>query len=140
MIGDWIKTSDNANWSEDARGIICRITNLDDNYITATDTNNFKCLYGSSINFEPILLTKEILEKNGWEHCKVETCKSLWEYRGLHLHHVMIKRSNGRWVANIDGRKIEVGCESSYLRINIYYVHQLQNAIKLCEWDKTIEL
>ena len=82
----------------------------------------------------PISLTSEILEKNGWIQCKYETCESLYEYKGLHLRHTMIKRSNGRWVANVDGivEKFPDEYTYSFLRINVFYVHELQHALRLC--------
>ena len=83
---------------------------------------------------KPIPLTSEILEKNGWIQCKHETCKSLYEYKGLHLRHTMIKRSNGRWVANVNGdvEKFPDEYTYSFLRINVFYVHELQHALRLC--------
>lgn len=83
---------------------------------------------------EPIPLTSEILEKNGWIQNKYSTCENLYEYKGHHLHHAMIKRSNGRWVANVDGQIANFNCDydHSYLRINIHYVHELQHALRLC--------
>ena len=84
--------------------------------------------------FNPIPLTPEILEKNGWIQCKYKTCKSLYEYKGLHLRHTMIKRSNGRWVANVGGNveKFPDEYTHSFLRINVFYVHELQHALRLC--------
>ena len=85
-------------------------------------------------NFSPIPLTPEILEKNGWIQSKYSTCKNLYEYKGHHLYHAMIKRSNGRWVANVDGQIAKFNCDydHSYLRINIHYIHELQHALRLC--------
>lgn len=88
--------------------------------------------------FGPVPLTPEILEKNGWIQCKYETCKSLYEYKGLHLRHTMIKRSNGRWVAEVDGivEKFPDEYTHSFLRINVFYVHELQHALRLCGLDE----
>ena len=90
--------------------------------------------YSRDFQVKPITLTPEILEKNGWIQCKYETCKSLYEYKGLHLRHTMIKRSNGRWVANVDGivEKFPDEYMHSFLRINVFYVHELQHALHLC--------
>lgn len=92
-------------------------------------------IFGDNEGYEPqpIPLTPEILEKNGWIQCKYETCKSLYEYKGLHLRHTMIKRSNGRWVANVDGicEKFPDEYAHSSLRINVFYVHELQHALRL---------
>lgn len=88
---------------------------------------------------EGVPLTPEILEKNGWEQCKYETCKSLYEYQGIHLHFFMIKRGNGRWVMNVNG-KSEPRYEPSHIRLNIFYVHELQQALRFCDIKKEIVL
>ena len=90
---------------------------------------------------EPIPLTPEIFEKNGWIQCKYKTCKSLYEYKGLHLRHTMIKRSNGRWVANVEGivEKFPDEYTHSFLRINVFYVHQLQQTLRLCGLNELAE-
>ena len=90
---------------------------------------------------EPIPLTSEIFEKNGWIQCKYKTCKSLYEYKGLHLRHTMIKRSNGRWVANVEGivEKFPDEYTHSFLRINVFYVHQLQQTLRLCGLNELAE-
>ena len=144
MIGDWIKTSNNANWSEDLRGIICRITNLGDNYIAATDINNLKSLYGSSVNFEPIPLTKEILEKNGFK--LKEGCTSAWKwYNGETSIYVSGNHTcpiGQTLTIYISGGTVGAAF-SSHLAISdlkIRGVHELQHALKLCGIDKEIEL
>ena len=128
MVGDWCRSG---------HGIPMQITNVGEDYAYATFEGN----EGDPWEFDdkdeqpqPIPLTPEILEKNGWVQCKYETCESLYEYKGLHLRHTMIKRSNGRWVANVDGivEKFPDECTHSSLRINVFYVHELQHALRLC--------
>lgn len=73
---------------------------------------------------EPIKLTKEILEKNGfvWNDLPFLQC---WEQYGIMLH--------------ISGNGYEIICgENISLKIN--YLHQLQHLFRLCEIDKEIEL
>ena len=107
------------------------LSQIPDTYVLHTWTAND---YSRDFKVKPIPLTHEILEKNGWIQCKYETCKSLYEYKGLHLRHTMIKRSNGRWVANVDGivEKFSDEYMHSFLRINVFYVHELQHALHLC--------
>ena len=128
MVGDWCC---------DKHGFPMQITNVGDDYAYATFEGN----EGDPWEFDdkddqpkPIPLTSEILEKNGWILCKYETCKSLYEYKGLHLRYTMIKRSNGRWVANVDGNVEKFLDEyiHSFLRINVFYIHELQHALRLC--------
>ena len=132
MVGDWCC---------DQHGFPMQITNVGDDYAYATFEGN----EGDPWEFDdkddqpqPIPLTPEIFEKNGWIQCKYETCKSLYEYKGLHLRHTMIKRSNGRWVANVEGivEKFPDEYTHSFLRINVFYVHELQHALRLCGLDE----
>lgn len=107
------------------------LSQIPDTHVLHTWTAND---YSRDIQVKPIPLTSEILEKNGWIQSKYKTCKSLYEYKGLHLRHTMIKRSNGRWVANVDGivEKFPDEYTHSFLRINVFYVHELQHALRLC--------
>ena len=120
MIGDWVY----------CYGKPTKITILTNADIIATEI-------GDGV-ITPIPLASEILEKNGWIQSRYETCKSVYEYKGLHLRHTMIKRSNGRWVANIDGiiEKFSDEYIHSFLRINVFYVHELQHALRLCRLDE----
>ena len=124
------------DWITDNNGFPMQITTVGDDYAYATFEGN----EGDPWEFDdkddqpqPISLTSEILEKNGWIQCKYETCKSLYEYKGLHLRHTMIKRSNGRWVANVDGivEKFPDEYTHSFLRINVFYVHELQHVLRI---------
>ena len=126
MIGDWVgRVFDDKRIIEDYRQV--------DWIRTGEIGMRYQKVWAIGC-IEPIPLTSEILEKNGWIQCKYETCKSLYEYKGLHLRHTMIKRSNGRWVANVDGivEKFPDEYTHSYLRINVFYVHELQHALRLC--------
>ena len=120
MIGDWVY----------CYGKPTKITILTNADIIATEI-------GDGV-ITPIPLASEILEKNGWIQSRYEICKSVYEYKGLHLRHTMIKRSNGRWVANVDGivEKFSDEYMHSFLRINVFYVHELQHALRLCGLDK----
>ena len=73
---------------------------------------------------EPIPLTPEILEKNGFafNNLPIEQC---WQQYGLHLY--------------LSGHGYAINCgENVSLRID--YVHQLQHALRLCGIENEIEL
>ena len=127
MIGDWVKIKGHLDYDKVQE--IAKDENMQWYVSFACSATLFR-----AYEFEPIPLTPEILEKNGWIQCKYETCKSLYEYKGLHLRHTMIKRSNGRWVANVEGivEKFPDEYTHSFLRINVFYVHELQHALRLC--------
>lgn len=127
MIGDWVKTNQCYSRIAELRGI---------EGIKFED----KFGYGFTPEVEPIPLTAEILEKNGWRNVvsddetpimQIETrCDAFW------------------W----DSKKCECGCERSvcdngeeciektFFCKGIYYVHELQHALRLCGIDKTIEI
>ena len=127
MVGDWCC---------DRHGFPMQITNVGEDYAYATFEGN----EGDPWEFDdkddqphPIPLTSEILEKNGWIQCKYETCKSLYKYKGLNLRNTITKRSNGSWVANVDVN-VQKSLDEyiySFLRINVFYVHELQQALRI---------
>lgn len=127
MIGDWVKIKGHLDYDKVQE--IARDESMQWYISFACSATLFR-----AYEFEPVPLTPEILEKNGWIQCKYETCKSLYEYKGLYLRHTMIKRSNSRWVANVDGivEKFPDEYTHSFLRINVFYVHELQHALRLC--------
>lgn len=130
MIGDWVSYTEYEYYRK-VSSIDPLMERVGLGYI---DLNTFPSYdYCDIHDVNPIPLTPEILEKNGWKQSKYETCSGLYEYKGEHLSHLMVKRSNGRWVAIVDGQdNVEETYDASYLRINIFYVHELQHALRLC--------
>lgn len=125
MIGDWVFT----------RGNIEQVTSIYDGYICTEHYEDSHDYY-----FEPIPLTPEILEKNGFvetDAVVVGARKMIWESEG------------GRTEITIwmdDTMQMDI-------RKNIYYedevwytlpfactVHELQHALRLCGIDKEIVL
>ena len=76
---------------------------------------------------EPIPLTPEILEKNGFIHY---TDFYMWKEESLEPIHLDNYDEDG-WRSRINCDNIPCECK---------YVHQLQHALKLCGINKTIEL
>lgn len=76
------------------------------------------------IDIEPIPLTPEILEKNGFEE--------FYGWRILDIDAIEI-----RWTGTI----LEISGELGNMELpNVQYVHQLQHAFRLCGISKEIEL
>ena len=90
------------------------------------------CIYTEDNGYEyneiePIPLTKEILEKNGWK--KLETAY-WWRGGGIPILLDMYDERYG-WCLSIERNHIPFDCK---------YVHQLQQAMSLCGITKEIEL
>ena len=91
-----------------------------------------------SDNIEPIPLTPEILEKNGFE--KNELIESYNHYCGMD-NRVSLNddfyyiNSRNTWYVHVDSEDYSTiaGCE-------LTYVHELQHLLRLCKIDKEIEL
>lgn len=140
MIGDWIvlKSVDYADGviryvEEKKRVHVDILSRLEKQETKVVRDDN---IY--SIQVEPIELTIEILQKNGFEldggsiwaaHCPED--KNFDLEISEHYHDDGEKTQGGfYWTINC--------CEYDIIRLR--YVHELQHAMKLCGIDKTIEL
>ena len=83
---------------------------------------------------EPVPLTPEILERNGFrEYAKdayAFSCHKQMAGDGFELQSVVIRNM----------KALEVSTADADLRTSMKYVHQLQHALRLCGIDKKIEL
>ena len=112
------------DWITDGHGLPMQITNVGDDYAYATFEGN----EGDPWEFDdkdeqpqPIPLTTEILEKNGWARTGIFfTEKRIDE--NTHL----------RW-ADICGSVLSQG---NYYMCDCKYVHTLQHALRLCGLDE----
>ena len=111
MIGDWVRIKEHLDYDK------VREIALDEKmqwYISFACSMTLFRAY----EFEPVPITREILEKNGWE------CKG--DY--------MIKRVGEDtlyWVENLDCGLYK----NKYNMCTCKYVHQLQHAFRLCGFD-----
>ncbi len=92
---------------------------------------------------EPIPLTPEILEKNGWQHdpslqramvnCNYQPGNYIgmeWDSK-YHCLDIKIRNRERLYPYNIPELRLIIPCD---------YVHELQHCLKLCGIDKTIVL
>lgn len=108
MIGDWYY------WESEGK-----------KYPLQVNRETFALFDEDIANFEPILITSEILEKNGYK-------------RGLLIHEYKI--SDGLHY-DLEGGFLLSGYEyGTVLEIKCNYVHELQHALKLCKIEKEIIL
>ena len=135
MIGDWVYNKHH--------GKNIRLTPYD--FFTHTH-NEFgeqglapyaKPTFGSDL--EPIPLTPEILEKNGFSH------NEIWHnsFIDIEICHIDIQFGYGGKVDNIRIRENRKGSVIPSEQNNIYlahieYVHQLQHAMRICGIEKEI--
>lgn len=121
MIGDWVEVIDSDHLK------YVKVRNILDISIVTE-----RCEYESEvinlINIKPILLTAEILEKNGWEKSSITDYKWSALYEGNRLPD-MWEDTNKHYLMVI-----------GLIDVNINYIHELQHALKQYKIDKQIEL
>lgn len=93
------------------------------------DSVTIDCFPCSYDRLEPIPLTKEILEKNGWED--FDGGRGLFKEDKDYLLELSVD-PNGKVWRTING--------AEYIIFEIKWVHQLQNALKVCGIEKEIAL
>ena len=128
-IGDWVM---NLYANKPSRVIGLR-TMFQDTYeiIAVSDDTQYMLIEDNKElhNFEPIPLTPEILEKNGFEELKDKSWVG-------HNHHCHIQQHRSSWtlLANKRGFYRTIRFEG------LEFVHQLQNALRLAGVGKEIEV
>ena len=136
MIGDWVHIhKENMCYDADYR-----ITGIEEKYIWCGSE------YFSIEDVQPIFLTPEILEKNGFERCVSSIVRSSTAA-------IPICNSNQFCCKDCERLRIidrgiwhfslitpVIGDTKQYEIHEIKYVHTLQHALKPCGIDKTIEL
>ena len=111
------------DWITDGHGFPMQITNVGDDYAYATFEGNEGDPWEFSDKDEqpqPILLTPEILEKNGWE------CN------GIFMEKRIGENTQLSWT-DICGAVLSQG---RYYMCDCNYVHTLQHALRLCGFDE----
>ena len=128
-IGDWVSV---LNYHWDGRPYTGQIDGIIKKHGT------YYLQFGSALSAEidrcePIPITPEILEKNGWELLCDSYCMQIhiqmagdgYEMQDITIHRMKV---------------LEVRTSTSTLLMPIKYVHELQHALRLCGIEKTIEL
>lgn len=112
------------DWITDGHGFPMQITNVGDDYAYATFEGN----EGDPWEFDdkdeqphPILLTPEILEKNGWERT------------GIFFTEKKIDENTHLSWSDIYG---SVLYQNDYYMCDCKYVHNLQHALRLCGFNE----
>lgn len=116
MIGDWVMTPDGPN----------QVYKILDNEIWVGDFKASARLFEG--DFQPIPLTPEILEKNGFRKL-VTYCTEKWVCDNLRLN---VYGSGETWRFCADTNRNENSV------IYVHFIHELQHALRLCGIEKEI--
>ena len=126
MVGDWVRVP-----RLNKNGKVYRVD------CANGEGNGFVAVLGGDFHendIEPVLLTPEILRKNGFGFTKSDFTDSVWNgwwiYKGLELATACLNRDE-EWPCFINIYDSNIKCE---------YVHQLQHALKIAKIEKEIEI
>ena len=133
MLGDWVSYSEHTIeqlMSFMASSIRGRKSFEIPKYLKVTKT-----MFRTSYQFEPILITDDILSKNGFTLRLDEWY--LEDFDG-YKNHVWIYPS---YLSDDDDMLlVDMSNDDNSIMIEIKYVHELQHALKLCKIEKEIIL
>lgn len=131
MIGDWIKIKGHLDYDKVQE--IARDENMQWYISFACSATLFR-----AYEFEPISLTPEILEKNGFEMFKYDGWVHYYRIFGNSaipfVLHSMIGGEMLSQEVDIFSTSTDTNCG-----IEINYVHELQHALRLCGLNKLAE-
>ena len=113
MIGDWVRIKGHLDYDKVQE--IARDENMQWYISFACSATLFR-----AYQFEPVLLTPEILEKNGWER------------NGIFMEKKIDENTHLSWT-DICGSVLSQG---NYYMCDCNYVHTLQHALRLCGGDE----
>ena len=150
MIGDWveIKTYGISDKYERTEAYIyVKVAGIDSGFITVEYNNDIKEQYRICENteIEPIPLTAEILEKNGWVRTKYSYGRDCMEIHGADElpEGVDNTLSMARWSIDKNYQYHFLGLYmwvGSVMQHDVHYVHQLQHAFRIFGIEKEIIL
>jgi hypothetical protein len=124
-IGDWVRVDDFD------KVLIKRVSAIDGtrNQIGIIKNNRSGIYWYYDDEFEPIPLTPEILEKNGFEKLKDKSWVG-------HNHHCDIQQHGSSWTLLSNKR----GFYRTICFESLEFVHELQHALRLADVRKEIEV
>ena len=126
QISDWIADNNGFRW---------QIIGVGDDYATYEDNEGDPCQFDDKDDQpEPIPLTPEILEKNGWlnsPYSRLSLQDGKWLEFYWHEH-----RLQEYWEGIDEWQNHTKQLELIFKTENIIYVHQLQHALRICGLDE----
>lgn len=132
-IGDWVNV---LNYHWDGRPYTGQVNGITKKHGT------YYLQFGSALSAEidrcePIPITKEILEKNGFSgemYAIFKIDEHVWLEYYYHEHRL------SRWWRGIDEWNNHAEVSEVSFECHCHYIHELQHALRLCGISKTIDL
>lgn len=128
-----IKELSIGNWIQNTNGNIGKVIGITEQGLVVMRYHENSICYSEPSMLNPISITPEILEKNGFVN--VLYVDGVWGDDNSYFIHTSSGFDAGTWETHIEPTE-GIGDFGGKLK----YVHQLQNALTLCGIDKEIKL
>ena len=139
MIGDWLFAI-----GDDGKKHICRANDIKQDLVNNTEDFSVD-FFGTDFdpvwpdimfNVEPIPLTPEILEKNGFYKDELTRHTSQWILNDDYYDIIVYKVSDSIWCIEYDNTEANLPTRRNL----VCFVHELQHRIKMFGVEKSFEL
>ena len=127
-VGDWVRYG----------GIDYQVKSIDGAFERVTLIGHKEQRDESIYALHPILITAEILEKNGWSNDGMYAILRIDEHR--HLEYYYHEHRLRKWYCGVDEWQNHAKVTYITFAVHCYFVHQLQHALRLAGLDKEINL
>ena len=127
-VGDWVRYG----------GIDYQVKSIDGAFERVTLIGNKEQRDESIYALHPILITAEILEKNGWSNDGMYAFLRIDEHR--HLEYYYHEHRLRKYYCGVDEWQNHTKVNDITFAAHCYSVHQLQHALRLAGVEKEINL
>jgi hypothetical protein len=127
-VGDWVRYRGLDYQVKEIDGLLNRVRLVGNKEQRVENTNSI----------HPILITAEILEKNGWSTDGMYAILRIDEHR--HLEYYYHEHRLRKYYCGVDEWQNHAKVTDITFAVHCYSVHQLQHALRLAGIDKDINL
>ena len=127
-VGDWVRYG----------GIDYQVKSIDGAFERVTLIGNKEQRDENIYALHPILITAEILEKNGWSTDGMYAFLRIDEHR--HLEYYYHEHRLRKYYCGVDEWQNHAKVNNITFAVHCYSIHQLQHALRLAGVDKEINL
>lgn len=138
-IGDWVR------YESTVRTVPMKVLEIGEKYtmcdgqIYITGETEGGRMFCEITELKPILLTPEILEKNGFDAPKAKVWNDSWYWSNRKDVALELRESFGLWYMEIVTKEQRSGLQSNRkLGFGFKYVHQLQHALRLAGVERML--
>ena len=131
-VGDWVRCGD------ENKQIKCIDLQNNNYFVHFSDPDTNDNDYAHIFDIEPIPITAEILDKNGWSNDGMYATLRIDEHR--HLEYYYHEHRLRKYYYGIDEWQNHAKVTDITFAVHCYSVHQLQHALRLAGVDEEINL